>query len=32
MPFLPGLDAALHDDAVSEVMVNQPGTVFVERG
>ena len=30
-PFLPGLEAALDDDEVSEVMVNEPGTVFVER-
>ena len=30
-PFLPGLEEALDDDTVSEVMVNQPGTVFVER-
>ena len=30
-PFLPGLEAALDDDEVSEVMINEPGTVFVER-
>ena len=30
-PFLPGLEDALDDDAVSEVMINEPGTVFVER-
>ena len=30
-PFLPGLEDALDDETVSEVMVNQPGTVFVER-
>ena len=30
-PFLPGLEAALDDEAVSEVMVNGPGAVFVER-
>ena len=30
-PFLPGLEAALDDEAVSEVMVNGPGTVFVGR-
>ncbi len=30
-PFLPGLEAALDDEAVSEVMINAPGTVFVER-
>ena len=29
-PFLPGLEA-LDDEAVSEVMINAPGTVFVER-
>ncbi len=31
-PFLPGLEAALDDEAVSEVMINGPGTAFVERG
>ncbi len=30
-PFLPGLEAALDDDAVSEVMINGPGAVFIER-
>ena len=30
-PFLPGLEDALDDDAVSEVMINAPATVFVER-
>ncbi len=30
-PFLPGLEAVLDDDAVSELMINGPGTVFVER-
>ena len=30
-PFLPGLEEALDDEAVSEVMVNGPGAVFVER-
>ena len=30
-PFLPGLEEALDDEAVSEVMINAPGTVFVER-
>ena len=30
-PFLPGLESVLDDDAVSELMVNGPGTVFVER-
>ena len=30
-PFLPGLEAVLDDEAVSEVMVNGPATVFVER-
>ena len=29
--FLPGLEAVLDDDTVSELMVNGPGTVFVER-
>ena len=31
-PFLPGLESVLDDEAVSELMVNGPGTVFVERG
>ena len=31
-PFLPGLEFVLDDEDVSEVMVNGPGTVFVERG
>ena len=30
-PFLPGLASVLDDDEVSELMVNGPGTVFVER-
>ena len=30
-PFLPGIEDMLDDDAVSEVMLNGPGTVFVER-
>ena len=30
-PFLPGLESVLEDDEVSELMVNGPGTVFVER-
>ena len=30
--FLPGLESVLDDDEVSELMVNGPGTVFVERG
>ncbi len=30
-PFLPGLEAVLDDEDVSEVMVNEPGTVFIER-
>ena len=30
-PFLPGLEAALDDESVSEVMINEPGTVFIER-
>ena len=30
-PFLPGLEEALDDESVSEVMVNEPGTAFVER-
>ena len=30
-PFLPGLEGAHDDEAVSEVMINAPGTVFVER-
>ena len=31
-PFLPGLESVLNDNEVSELMVNGPGTVFVERG
>ena len=31
-PFLPGLESVLDDDTVSELMVNGPGQVFVERG
>ena len=30
-PFLPGLESVLDDDEVSELMVNGPGQVFVER-
>ena len=30
-PFLPGLEAALDDEAVSEAMVNGPGVAYVER-
>ena len=30
-PFLPGLEDVLDDEEVSEVMINGPGTVFVER-
>ena len=30
-PFLPGIEDMLDDDSVSEVMLNGPGTVFVER-
>ena len=30
-PFLPGLEEVLEDDEVSEVMINGPGRVFVER-
>ena len=30
-PFLPGLEDALNDEAVSEVMINGPAAVFVER-
>ena len=30
-PFLPELEAALDDEAVSEVMVNGPAAVFIER-
>ncbi len=30
-PFLPGLEDALDDDAISELMINGPGAVFVER-
>ena len=31
LPFLPGLEEVLSDDSVSEVMVNSPGVVYVER-
>ena len=31
-PFLPGLEAVLEDPGVSEVMINGPGSVWVERG
>ena len=30
-PFLPGLEDALDDEAVSEVMINGPAEVFIER-
>ena len=30
-PFLPGLEAVLGDPEVSEVMINGPGNVWVER-
>ncbi|MCY4662072.1 MAG: ATPase, T2SS/T4P/T4SS family, partial [Acidobacteria bacterium] len=30
-PFLPGLEDALDDEAVSEVMINGPAAVFIER-
>ena len=30
-PFLPGLEAVLDDETVSELMVNGPGVAFVER-
>ena len=30
-PFLPGLEAALEDPDVSELMINGPGNVWVER-
>lgn len=29
-PFLPGLEAAFDDEAVSEVMINEPAAAFVE--
>ena len=31
-PFLPGLEALLEDPAVSEIMINGPANVWVERG
>ena len=31
-PFLPGLEAGLEDPEVSELMINGPGNVWVERG
>ena len=31
-PFLPGLEAALEDPDVTELMINGPGNVWVERG
>ena len=31
-PFLPGLEALLGDPEVSEIMINGPGNVWVERG
>ena len=31
-PFLPGLEGLLEDPAVSEIMINGPGNVWVERG
>ncbi|MYG25939.1 MAG: hypothetical protein F4213_07930 [Boseongicola sp. SB0677_bin_26] len=30
-PFLPGLEDVLDDEEVSELMINGPGEVFVER-
>ena len=30
-PFLPGFEAVLDDEAVSEVMIDGPATVYVER-
>ena len=30
-PFLPGLESALEDPEVSEIMINGPGNVWVER-
>ena len=30
-PFLPGLESALEDSEVSEIMINGPGNVWVER-
>ena len=30
-PLLPGLESALHNDEVSELMINEAGTIFVER-
>ena len=29
-PFLPGLESALEDSEVSEIMINGPGNVWVE--
>ena len=31
-PFLPGLEAVLEDPEISELMINGPGNVWVERG
>ena len=31
LPFLPGLEAVLADETVSEIMINGPGNVWVER-
>ena len=31
-PFLPGLEAVLDDPDVSEIMINRPGIVWIERG
>ena len=30
-PFLPGLESALEDSEVSEIMINSPGNVWGER-
>ena len=30
-PFLPGLESALEDSEVSEIMINGPANVWVER-
>ena len=30
-PFLPGLESALEDSEVSEIMINGPGNVWIER-
>ena len=31
-PFLPGLETLLEDPEVSEIMINGPGNVWIERG